>query len=297
MKRFFLILLCFGVVVNSISQTLEENLSRYNQENAALYVQPFVDAFSASFNSGLFHNARIKKGLKLYFGVVGQVAVVPSKARFFQVQTGSYPSNEPIIAPTVFGPKEEKNVEIPTENGYVQYALPGGFDLNYMPMAIPQVTVGSIYGTDFMGRYFALDVEDYGRFQVLGWGIRHSIDQYFTWFPIDIAAGYYHQNFKVEDYMDASLNVVNLQMSFSIPVLTFYGGIGYENSEVTVDYVYRGRNDSDNGESVVLNMNAVNSVRFTTGITLNLGPIKINGDYNFADQSTFVVGMGIGIND
>lgn len=291
-------ILCFNFAQ---AQSLEDYLSKYTQENGKQYLQPFADAFSADFNSGLFHNARVKKmGFQLYIGVVAQVAVIPSSAKHFNAYTESslYPPQGPYSVPTVFGPSEGKIVDV--GNG-LEYAFPGGFDLDYMPLAMPQITIGSVFGTDFTARYATLDVDDIGKIKVFGWGLRHSIDQYLDVLPVDLTVGYYNQTFKIGEYMDAKANVINLQTSYSIPFLTFYGGLGYENSKVDVQYTYEGpdisETDISEGDQVSFNMEGANTMRFTIGMTMNLGPVKIHGDYNMAKQNTFAVGLGIGINE
>jgi hypothetical protein len=40
-----------------------------------------------------------------------------------------------------------------------------------------------------------------------------------------------------------------------------------------------------------------NKIRGTLGLTLNLGPVKLNGDYSMATQSIFTVGLGLGFNE
>ena len=43
-------------------------------------------------------------------------------------------------------------------------------------------------------------------------------------------------------------------------------------------------------------MEGTNNLRFTLGVTFNLGPLTLNGDYNIASQSTFSAGVGLGFN-
>ena len=305
MKRITLVLVALIALSAIKGQSLEDYLSKYTQENGKQYLQPFADAFSADFNSGLFHNARIHKmGFQLYIGVVGQVAMIPSSAKTFQAYTESslFDPEGPYSVPTVFGSTEGKVVPIDATGGLLEYTFPGGFDLDYVPLAMPQITIGSVFGTDFTARFVSLDIEDMGKINVFGWGLRHSIDQYFSVLPLDLSVGYYNQSFKVGEYMDASANGVNLQASYSIPVLTFYGGLGYENSKVHVEYTYEGPDIQETtsiseGDKVAFDLKGANSVRFTVGLTLNLGPVKLHGDYNLAKQNTFAVGLGIGINE
>nr|WP_319398679.1 DUF6588 family protein [uncultured Carboxylicivirga sp.] len=303
MRKITAVLFVFIIVGSVNAQSLEDYLSKYTQENGKMYLQPFADAFSADFNSGLFHNARIHKmGFQLYIGIVSQVAVIPSSAKSFMAYTESdlFDPQGPYEVPTVFGSTEGKVVPIDASGGLLEYTFPAGFDIDYVPLAMPQITLGSVYGTDITARFASVDIEDAGKVKVFGWGLRHSIDQYLSVIPLDLALGYYHQTFKVGDYMDAKTNVINLQASYSVPVITFYGGLGYENSNVDVQYTYEGSDVNElleSGDKVEFNMEGANTMRFTVGLTFNLGPVKLHGDYNLAKQNTFAVGLGIGINE
>ncbi len=294
---FFLMLLLCPLLVKG--QDLEDYLSKYTSENGQLYLQPFANAFSADLNSGLFHNAKIhKKGFQLYIGLVSQVAVIPGKAKTFTatIKDSYFTSDKDGIevtnAPTVFGTTEGPLVT--SDNGLEMY-LPGGLDLDYLPLAMPQITIGSLWGTDLNARYVSVDVSDLGKIELAGWGVRHSIDQYVKVLPLSVAVGYYHQSFKVGEYIDAKTNVFNVQASYNIPVITFYGGLGIEKGKMDVEYTYEGDGDN-NGDKIAFNLESEGSVRATIGLCFNLGPVKLHGDYNLAKQNTFAVGLGFGIN-
>ena len=283
-------------------QDLEDYLSKYTQENGQKYLQPFADAFAADFNSGLFRQALIKKnGFQLYIGLVGQVAVIPDKQKHFQAYTESslFPPEGPYQVPTVFGPKDPVIVPVEASGGLLDYAFPAGFNVDYMPLATPQITLGAFIGTDLTVRFLTVDLEDMGDLKLFGWGLRHSLNQYLVFLPVDVAFGFYRQSFDIGDYMEAHTSLVSLQGSYSIPVITFYGGLGIENSSIDVQYTYSGDGNlpgSQMEETIKFNMEGANRLRFTIGLTLDLGPLKINGDYNLASQSTFSAGVGIGIN-
>ena len=95
-------------------------------------------------------------------------------------------------------------------------------------------------------------------------------------------------------------NIVNLQASFAVPVVTFYGGLAYESEKVDITYTYEGLNTAANapepGDQIAFEMEAEGSIRATIGLCINMGPVKLHGDYNMAKQNTIAVGLGIGIN-
>jgi hypothetical protein len=299
MRRYFLVILAL-LSLQIRAQDIGDYLSKYTETNGALYLQPFADAFSADFNSGLFHNARIKKkGFHLYLGVVSQVAIISDDAKYFMGYTESdiYEPQGPYKVPTILGPVDEVTVPIDGSGGLLTYTFPGGFNVDLMPMAVPQLTIGSLWGTEVTGRFITYNVPDVGKIDMWGWGIRHSIDQYFNKMPVNIAVGFYRQCFKLSDYIDTKALMANVQASYRASIFTFYTGVGYEKSNVKVEYMYSGNDDEPGDEKIAFDLDAANVVRFTIGVTFNLGPVKLFGDYNVAKQNTFAVGLGIGINE
>lgn len=284
-------IMCLPVIGNA--QSVEDLLSKYTSENGQKYLQPFADAFSANLNSGLFHNAKIKKaGFQLYLGVETPVAMIGSSQKTMTATTeGDYfPKTTVDDVPTIFGPTEGKKVEDP-QSGLV-YVFPGGFDVDALPMVMPQLTIGSLFGTDFTLRYAQVSkVEDLGTVKLFGWGVRHSIDQYLK-LPINLAVGYYRQKFDVGDYMSAQTNTINAQASYSIPIVTFYGGLGYQSGKVDIGYEYIDP-QTDEASDIRFNMTPANTVLLTLGIGFDLGPFNLHGDYNLAQQSTYAVGLGL----
>ena len=302
MKRLFFVFLAILSLGFAVGQDLDDYLSKYTQDNGKKYLQPFADAFSADLNSGLFRQAVVKKnGFQLYIGIVGQVAPIPDDQKYFQAYTESslYPPEGPYQVPSVFGPKEPVVVPVEASGGLLDYAFPAGFNVDRMPLATPQITIGSLLGTDFTVRFITLDLEDMGDLDLFGWGVRHSLSQYLTFLPVDVALGYYQQSFKIGDYMDADASLISLQGSYAIPVLTFYGGLGIESSSMDVQYTFTGEGDlpgSSTEETIKFDMEGANNLRFTLGISLSLGPLTLNGDYNMASQNTFSAGVGLGFN-
>jgi hypothetical protein len=138
-------------------------------------------------------------------------------------------------------------------------------------------------------------MEDVGKISLFGWGIRHSIDQYLP-LPVNLAVGYYNQNFKIGEYMDASSSLISLQTSYSIPIVTFYGGLGYEMGKMDINYEYE---DPETNEKIDVNfdLKPSNSVKLTLGFGLNLGPVNLHAEYNIAKQSAISAGLGIGFGD
>ncbi|MFP4048195.1 MAG: DUF6588 family protein [Bacteroidales bacterium] len=288
-----LILLCFSLItINLHSQDFEDFIRKYTDDNGKLYMQPLADAFGANLNSGLYHNARIEiNGFQFYLGLTAMMAYVPESNKTFEGTTqGFFSPEQTTVAPTIFGSSEV--VEVAGDDGTV-YTFPGGLNIDQLPLAAPTLSIGSLYGTNATFRFLAADIgEDFGKINLFGWGLRHNINQYFNILPINMAAGFYMQSFSVGDFVDAKSWLFNIQGSYNWSLLTFYGGIGIENSGLDVSYVY----EEDDTE-IDFDMEGANKIRGTLGLTVNLGPVKLHTDYTLASQSLLTMGLGVGIND
>ena len=131
-----------------------------------------------------------------------------------------------------------------------------------------------------------------GRVRYYGFGLKHSISQYFNQFPVEVAAGIYNQYFKLGTIIDARTWLFNIQGSYRFSIFDFYGGLGYETSTLNIEYNYKNDDGSETTQS--FDLTGSNSVRLTAGRHFNFGPVKLNTDYSLASQSVFTIGLGIG---
>ena len=77
-------------------------------------------------------------------------------------------------------------------------------------------------------------------------------------------------------------------------LFTFYGNLGYETSRLNAEYTY----ESDGTEETIsFDLKAKNNISLTTGVTFNLGPVRLFTNYKIAYQSVLTVGLGFGIGD
>ena len=291
MRKFqrLLLITLFFFFKTFYAQDFKDYISAYTGENGKGYLQPLADAFSADVNSGFYQTAYIpEKGISVYLGVVAMTAIIPNDSRLFKAKTGEFFTPKTTLdAPTIFGPTNSVNVD---GNNGLQYTFPGGLDIKKLPIAVPQLTIGSIKGTDLTIRYIQLNVnKDFGEINVFGIGVRHNINQYFIDLPVNIAAGLYYQKFKIGNIISANSIAVNLQTSYSYSLITLYGGLGYENSLMNVSYKIETDTDS---EKVNFDVNAANSIRLTLGLAFNLSFFKIFTDYSLASQNVWTVGLG-----
>lgn len=276
------------------AQEFEDFVSAYTGENGKMYLQPLGDALGANLNSNWFHSATIPRlGFSLEIGIATTTVFVAEKDKTFLANpdpsfTPANPSDVPVTAPTIFG--STSSVTLEGIEGTAT-SFPGGVELNALPLAVPQIRIGALYGTDVTLRYFAFDIgeEELGRLNLFGFGVRHSVSQYLPdIFPVDIAIGYYNNSLDLENFSETSTSLINAQGSYKKGPLIVYSAIGFESADTNFSYT-----SSEDDSEVNIDLETSNSVRFTLGATLKLGAFFLNTDYNFGISNVFSVGLGL----
>jgi hypothetical protein len=275
------------------AQNVSDILSKYTDANGQKFIQPVADVFGASMNTGLFSGAYIPQSkFTMSLSLVTMVAFIPeSKKSFMAVPLDDNFGSEAVETSTIFGSADGAVIEGPAG---MKYYFPGGFEMSEVPYAAPQLTIGSLFGTDLTVRFFQYDMGgDFGKLKMSGFGVRHSVSQYFENLPVDLAFGVYYQAFKMGTILDATSTMFSAQASKDLSVFTFYGGLAYEKSTFDIEYVF----DQDTNDKFYVSTTGGNSVRLTLGVKANLGPVRLNVDYNLADQSVLSAGLGFAIGD
>lgn len=290
MKRITLILTVCLYPLSLLAQDIEDFVAKYSGEQGELYMQPAADALNANFNSGWFRHVNLNKDkFQLYFGLMTMTTIVKDNQKTFS--TSVY--GQDVEVPTILGENEVVTVQDPSGSG-LETAFPGGASMSILPVAIPQLSLGGIAGTEASFRFFALDLgEDVGSINIFGWGLRHSVSQYFELLPVNMAVAYYWNTYEVEDYIDAKASVISAQVGKRISIFDLYGALGYEFGSSTITY----GTENEEGTEVELDLESENNVRFTAGVGFNFGPVKLNGEINLGKTNTFGAGFGFGFGE
>lgn len=300
---FALLAVVSPVVVTADEGDVQGQISVYTGDNAVGYLQPLANALGAALNSGFGYSAYIPK-TSFHVSVEAPVMGLffEDDDRTFQATAESgfvpQPGTTSYDVPTVVGGSE---AVIADGQGGAQFAFPGGFDLNSFGLAVPQLRLSSIAGTEAVVRWAAFETgdNDLGNVDMFGIGGRHSVSQYFGENPpLDVAVGVLYQQLEIGEndfgnpFVDTSALTVQLQGSRRMPVgfMTFepYGGVAYESLDLDVEYA------DSNDEAVAVSMEGENSFRFTVGAGLNFAAGQVWADYNFSDTSNFTFGLALG---
>jgi hypothetical protein len=174
-------------------------------------------------------------------------------------------------------------------------------DLSFMPLAGPQLTVGTFLGSQVSVRYlpwFELNSE-IGKFSCLGFGIMHNPG---VWFPnplpLDIGLGFFTQTMKAGDYLKATATQVSIfagkTIGPSMLSISPYAGISWERSSISVDYKHTFETPAGpTTQEISFDMKGDKSVSFTVGGTLKISFVSLNVDFSLATYNIFSAGVGL----
>lgn len=288
---------CMGLILycaSPVRAQLESQLSAYTGANASGYLAPLIDAFGADLNAATFHTAHIPKwGLNVSLELRYSSVRFSESDRVFNGTTENDFSPVTIReVPTVVGDRRAVFVD---GDGGTRYAFPGGFDLSSFSMIVPQLRIGSLYGTEALIRYFYFNLsrEEFGSFNIFGFGLRHSISQYFDKsLPVDVAFSFFWQQFSLDDsergddLVTADALTAGLHVSRRFKVFEPYAGITYDKFDVDVSY----QSESDL-DSIDLSFDSGDALHLTFGVSYQLAFMAASGEYNIGNQNAFSFGL------
>ncbi|MDI6803327.1 MAG: hypothetical protein QME58_05710 [Bacteroidota bacterium] len=281
------------------AQTVEERLQKFGKGYAKGYMQPFVNAFGANLNSGIFHTADVSTGIDVYVGAKFMFALIPDEAKKFQADLSDlnyyrpinkYPT--PVETATIFGTDGTivPGSIIPGDT----LRLANGMNSGIFLIPVPHIAIGNILGTRALIRYYpTTKIGDFGEFSFLGFGLQHNIGQWFVPLPFDWSAHIMYQNLKLKPLIEASALSFGTQISKTLLFATFYGGFAYETSSMELKYQWTPPGVA--ATEVKITMNGENTFRITAGLGLKFFIFHINAEYNYSNQPVALLGLGIAI--
>jgi hypothetical protein len=276
---------------------LDNTLKQFTGNTVKGYIQPMADLFGANMHAGLYRSAHIPTtGFHIALDIVVMGATVGDDQKTYDVELPAGYSARSFKGSTIFG-KGEASVYTDPNTG-LEYASSGGIiNTSLLPLAAPQLTIGSIYGTDAIVRFITTPSFSDDKFpKVTLWGIgaRHSISQYLVEAPVDIAAGIFYSSFTVGDLIDFKGLTIGAQAGKTFAILSVFGGIAWEQSTMNLKYTSTSPLPGVN-PNVNIDLDGDNSFRFTAGASLQLAIIRLFADANFGSVTNFSAGIGFGI--
>lgn len=174
-------------------------------------------------------------------------------------------------------------------------------DLPALPLAAPQMSIGTLYGTQLSFRYLP-DTEltpEIGKLKYMGYGIQHNPGVWMPFkMPVNVALAFFTQQMDIGDLVETSASTYGLNVSktFGLKLLsvTPYAGFAGESSNMKFHYDYpTGSTAPGVPEKVKINFDVEgkNTSRLTAGLSFRLALINLNFDYSLAKYPSASMGM------
>ncbi|GJQ21469.1 MAG: hypothetical protein HBSIN02_18240 [Bacteroidia bacterium] len=296
-----------AVLVNSLSvltaQDFGEQLKQMVRVNAERYAAPLLNGWGVALNSGLYHTADVHSilGFDVHIKLTGALIQEADKKYQFETpptigpytRTTDYPAT--VEANSVVGSKSKTPVYLNDGVTPTGFEIPGGLDIPTTPLIVPQVSIGLPFGFEVMGRFFpTAKIGDVGKVNLLGFGLRHDIDQYIPLLPLDVAVHFFTQKLNYEDasgakLLEASGTAYGVEVSKHLLLLTVYAGFQLESSSVKVGPY----SVSGTGGTVEFTHDGNTKSRLLLGARVSLLVLNIHADYNLGTTNAFALGVGI----
>jgi hypothetical protein len=293
---FALVMVCSLMIFSTSSRAqnpLEDAIKQLTSDNVKGYIQPFVTAFGANMNSGVYHTASADQlGFTLRLDLIAMGTFIGDAEKKYKA-INPYDGSE-VETATIFGEQGAvvgpiPGVEYQFQNGQVKTSM--------VPFFLPQLTVGDVYGTQAIIRYVPIpEVNNVPKINLFGIGARHNVSQYIPAVPVDLSASIFYQSLKVGDLFEAKTLSFGAQVSKSFALLTLYGGLQYESMSMDLKYTYTGNIPGITvaDPNVSLSLDGKNKFRGTAGLDLSLALLHIFADINVGTATVVSGGIGFG---
>jgi hypothetical protein len=282
-------------VVPALAQ-VDVNLGPLTPENVKGYLAPLPKALSVTLNSAAFQTANVPMaGLNFSIGIhVMAMAFKDDDRTYSPTDPPGFTSTAPVAAPTVVG--DEQAVTQPGQGGLTM-VYPGGLDLKQFEIAVPQVTVGSVFGTKLMGRWIEVNTGDseLGKAKLWGVGAQHNLSHYMSESPVDVSIGAMYQGFQLGDDKLIDSKTWHAEVTASrnvLPWLQPYVAMGYDSFKMEVNY----DQDLSGGGTQPTNVkfDDENNAHVTAGVLLGFPTIKLHAQVDFASRVGAAAGVRFG---
>jgi len=184
-------------------------------------------------------------------------------------------------------------------------------DMSSVPLAAPQLSVGTVLGTRATIRYIpTIDLstipgaslfldEDFGKISYFGFGLQHNPSVFLPVpLPVDVAVAFYTQTLKIgKDFIKVKTTAWGLNASKKLGIgpinITPYAGFMFEKSTIDIAYTYEIESllGSPRTIDIDLQFKGENKSRIILGLSLKLLLFNINADYNIGKYKSFTVGF------
>ncbi|MCK7592034.1 hypothetical protein M0G43_15705 [Subsaxibacter sp. CAU 1640] len=293
------------------------------------YLAPGSEGLAFGINNGWFNNAKAPKKYGFEISLVGNVSFIKDEKKSFQMNVADYEnirfednSSSKMVATALGHNDPDITIFITYDdplfgNQEVPLTLPTGIgseNIDLIPTAFLQASFSPFNGTQLKARFFPKVDTDDVKVGFYGLGIQQ---EFTSWLPADKVfpvaisglVAYTHlngsYNFTDGEYVegenqqiDTEINTMlfELMVGTKLPVINFYGGLGYMTGKSKTDLLgtYRITDGLLFSQDIVDPFSVeqdVSGVRGTVGANLKLGFFSLNADYTLAEFDSASVGL------
>lgn len=296
------------------------------------YLSPVSEGIIYSVSNGWYNSADAKPLGGFEISIIGNISSFKNKddKKSFVLNTADYENlqfgdgSASKIVSTALGDIEGIRVFVEVEaapgvNVSEEFELPAGLaseNINFVPSAFLQASVGLIKGTEIKARFLPKINTDDVAIGLYGVGIQHDFTKHLPadkLLPVAISAviGYTHLNGTYDftdtnivagqnQRIDTKVNtwVFQAVVSTKLPVINFYGGLGYLTGKSQTDIL--GTYVVQSGPIQETYVNPFSVSKDASGVTANLGTklklgfFRLNVDYTIAEFNNLSVGINFG---
>lgn len=293
------------------------------------YLSPASEGIMYSISNGWYNTADAKPLAGFEISIIGNMASFKNKEdkKAFELNTADYENlkfvdgaNSKLVS-SALGDIEGVRVFVEDENGLLreEFDLPSGLaaeGINFVPSGFVQASVGIIKATELKARFLPkIKTNDFAM-SMYGFGIQHEFTKHLPAdkvLPIAISGviGFTHldasydftntsivagQDQRLE--IDANTWVFQAVVSTRLPIINFYGGLGYLSGKSTTDVL--GTYTVQSGPIQETYVDPFAIVKNASGVTgnigakLKLGFFRLHADYVIAEFNTVSFGVNFG---
>lgn len=301
------------------------------QRFASDYLKPGTNGLIHSINANWFNSASAKPLGAFEISIIGNYGPIKDDKKSFIMDTDLYNNVQFQQGTSAQRVASVLGVNNPEIDVVVQYedpifgdqevivTLPSGIgeDLDFIPTAIVQGALGISNGLEVKARLIPKITVDDLEFGMFGGALQGELTKWLSddiYMPVAISGliaytqvnttynltgstGIEGENQRIENAMSTWL--FQLLASTKLPIINFYGGIGFisgtSDSDLKGTYIVTDGNVS--AEPIIDPFSVsskVSNIRATLGTKLKLGFFRLNAEYQISDFNVFSVGLNFG---
>jgi hypothetical protein len=295
------------------ADSLLESLQEVGPEYAEPYLSPLIQSWGVSQVTALYTSAAIGKsklsweiGLKVAGTYISEddqsflkyVPVTLDEGVGIQPGDPNYGREGflELAGPTVMGDTDTDGTATLYVDGIPirrESTISGVVNTRWVPMVIPEASIGGIAGFKGMIRFFpSIKLGDLGKLKYFGFGVQYGVNNLIPTLPIDVLVGYFRQDLDLGSFYESDASSFHLGLSKRTTMVTIYGGGALESSKTKVKYDFA---DPISGETVPISfeVDGVQDYRLTIGATLEMG-VRINVEANAGKLAVYSAGLMLG---